>query len=229
MIFQHSHGTSNWNSLSLRARLVYPAWSILWLLVIWKHEEPRYGQPWCWYSHPKIFFYQIRILQKRYNSIWIQTSPTFVFMAPIDDESALVKLMAWCWMENTQITKFMGPTWGPPGSCRSQMGPMLAPWTFLSGRLLVLLIERSHYQCWSRSLKPPDHTRYHNESQTVTNSYGLFEFPDSKVHGAYMGPTWGRQDPSGSLVGPMKLAIRVVLCTFPISACNWGTITKSYH
>ena len=25
----------------------------------------------------------------------------------------------------------MGPTWGPPGSCRPQMGPMLAPWTFL--------------------------------------------------------------------------------------------------
>ena len=22
----------------------------------------------------------------------------------------------------------MGPTWGPPGSCRPQMGPMLAPW-----------------------------------------------------------------------------------------------------
>ena len=26
----------------------------------------------------------------------------------------------------------MGPTWGPPGSCRPQMGPMLAPWTVLS-------------------------------------------------------------------------------------------------
>ena len=29
----------------------------------------------------------------------------------------------------------MGPTWGPPGSCRPQMGPMLAPWTLLSGYL----------------------------------------------------------------------------------------------
>ena len=27
----------------------------------------------------------------------------------------------------------MGPTWGPPGPCRSQMGPMLATWTLLSG------------------------------------------------------------------------------------------------
>ena len=29
----------------------------------------------------------------------------------------------------------MGLTWGPPGSCRPQMGPMLAPWTLLSGNL----------------------------------------------------------------------------------------------
>ena len=33
----------------------------------------------------------------------------------------------------SQIAKFMGPTLGPPGSCRPQMGPMLAPWTLLSG------------------------------------------------------------------------------------------------
>ena len=32
-----------------------------------------------------------------------------------------------------QIAKFMGPTWGPPGFCRPQMGPMLAPLTLLSG------------------------------------------------------------------------------------------------
>ena len=31
--------------------------------------------------------------------------------------------------------------------------------------------------------------------------------PDTKVHGAYMGHTWGRQDPGGSHVGPVILAI----------------------
>ena len=31
--------------------------------------------------------------------------------------------------------------------------------------------------------------------------------PDSKVHGAHMGPTWGRQDPGGPHVGPMNLVI----------------------
>ena len=30
------------------------------------------------------------------------------------------------------IARCMGPTWGPPGSCWPQMGPMLAPWTLLS-------------------------------------------------------------------------------------------------
>ena len=32
------------------------------------------------------------------------------------------------------ITRLVWPTWGPPGSCRSQVGPMLAPWTMLSWR-----------------------------------------------------------------------------------------------
>ena len=35
--------------------------------------------------------------------------------------------------------------------------------------------------------------------------------PDSKVYGTNMGPTWGRQDPGGSHVSPMKLAIWVVI------------------
>ena len=33
----------------------------------------------------------------------------------------------------TLIAKLMRQTWGPSGSCRSQMGPMLALWTLLSG------------------------------------------------------------------------------------------------
>ena len=31
--------------------------------------------------------------------------------------------------------------------------------------------------------------------------------PESKVHGANMEPTWGRQDPDGPHVGPMNFAI----------------------
>ena len=31
------------------------------------------------------------------------------------------------------IARFMGPTWGPSGADRTQVGPMLAPWTLLFG------------------------------------------------------------------------------------------------
>ena len=34
-----------------------------------------------------------------------------------------------------QIARFMGPTWDPPGADRTQVGPMLAPWTLLLGTI----------------------------------------------------------------------------------------------
>ena len=34
----------------------------------------------------------------------------------------------------TLIASFMGSMWGPPGADRTQVGPMLAPWTLLSGQ-----------------------------------------------------------------------------------------------
>ena len=43
-------------------------------------------------------------------------------------------------------------------------------------------------------------------------------FPDSKVHGANMGPIWGRQDPGGPHVGPMNFAISAVYPTVNIMA-----------
>ena len=47
------------------------------------------------------------------------------------------------------------------------------------------------------------------------------KYPDSKVHGASMGPIWGWQDPGGPHVGPMNLAIWVY-----ISDRNGWCITK---
>ena len=38
-----------------------------------------------------------------------------------------------CQKCSSQIASFMWPAWGPPGSCRPHVGPMLAPWTLLSG------------------------------------------------------------------------------------------------
>ena len=60
----------------------------------------------------------------------------------------IILLHAWlirCWMfppgtginknysAPTLIARFMGPTWGPSGDDSTQVGPMLAPWTLLSG------------------------------------------------------------------------------------------------
>ena len=35
----------------------------------------------------------------------------------------------------TQIARYMWPTWGQYGADRTQVGPMLAPWTLLSGSI----------------------------------------------------------------------------------------------
>ena len=42
---------------------------------------------------------------------------------------------------------------------------------------------------------------------------------DSQVHGANMGPIWGRQDPGGPHVGPMNFAIWNIFAT--LITCRW--------
>ena len=49
----------------------------------------------------------------------------------------------------------------------------------------------------------------HDTNQSVLDHMYISDCPDSKLHGANMGPIWGRQDPDGPHVGPMKLAIWV--------------------
>ena len=39
----------------------------------------------------------------------------------------------WPLLLTSQITRFMGPTWSPSGADRTQVGPMLASWSLLSG------------------------------------------------------------------------------------------------
>ena len=49
-------------------------------------------------------------------------------------------------------------------------------------------------------------------------SYSIYPLPDSKVHGANMGPTWVLSAPSGPHVGPRNLAI---LAGFPSILSLW--------
>ena len=65
-------------------------------------------------------------------NVWfsIEMSLKIVPEGPIDNIPALFQII------NTLIARFMGPTWGPSGADRTQVGPMLAPWTLLSGQIL---------------------------------------------------------------------------------------------
>ena len=58
------------------------------------------------------------------------------------------------------IAKFMGTTWGPSGTNRTQVGPMLAPWTLLSGLQLLkvwLSIPTEGYFCNPGEFPIPQH------------------------------------------------------------------------
>ena len=61
-------------------------------------------------------------------------SQSLLVKGPLDCNSSIPPLIA----------KFMGPTWCPSGSDRTQMGPMLVPWTLLSGTLLIKVLKRQH-------------------------------------------------------------------------------------
>ena len=45
--------------------------------------------------------------------------------------------------------------------------------------------------------------------------------PDSKVHGANMGPIWGQQDPGGPHVGPINFVIWVFMLTCTVIGVFW--------
>ena len=64
----------------------------------------------------------------------------------------------------------------------------------------------------------------------IAPSRASYEFPDSKVHEAYMGFTWGRQDPGRSQVGPMNLVLKDMYfenCVENLQICNVITLYKA--
>ena len=58
-----------------------------------------------------------------------------VFWLPDDNVGSFVRFRRRLISELPLIARFMGPTWGPSGADRTQVGPMLAPWTLLSGTI----------------------------------------------------------------------------------------------
>ena len=54
-----------------------------------------------------------------------------------------------CQIITTLTAKFMGPIWGQPGADRTQAGPMLAPWTLLSGNIYIYIYIYI-YEWWTK-------------------------------------------------------------------------------
>ena len=78
----------------------------------------------------------------------------FLIMTFRMHDSFLHDLATHCSQLLPLIARFMGPTWGPSGADRTQVGPMLAPWTFPSGTLCVRGTSTdnsiSASVCWSK-------------------------------------------------------------------------------
>ena len=91
----------------------------------------------------------------------------------------------------SQIAKFMGPTWGPPGSCRPQLGPMLDPWTLLSA------VFKHHFENawkeWPQSCTAWWRYPRANSRIVFTNQKGKSQYQGgvevSQIT-RFMGPTW---------------------------------------
>ena len=57
-----------------------------------------------------------------------------------------------------------------------------------------------------------DDKKRQHDNLSISVQEVMKEYPDSKVHGANMGPTWVLSAPGGPHVGTMNLAIRVSFC-----------------
>ena len=122
-------------------------------------------------------------------NVWIpiEMSLKFVLKGPINDISALVQKMAW----------------RRPGD-KPLSEPMMVT------LLTHICVTRPQ---WARMIKFKDVYLRHLWptsplwSDAIASPLTNDNTPDSKVHGAIMGPIWDRQHPGGPHVGPMNLAI----------------------
>ena len=76
----------------------------------------------------------------------------------------------------SQIARFMGPTWGPSGAGRTQVGPMLAPWTLLSGVIIKWTVEenRKYISSATKAIYLNEHTRVGHQRPTQANRPHIF-------------------------------------------------------
>ena len=75
----------------------------------------------------------------------------------------------------------------------------------------ILIIIKLGSRTWIKAtvIRCIDCDTYQSMDYIVIGCLKENTYPDSEVHGATMGPIWGRQGPGGPHVGPMNVAIWV--------------------
>ena len=115
-----------------------------------------------------------------------------------NNQNILICLVSLPW----RFEKILNPTlWCMP----EFFAGSLASWCPIAARLEIY--HRSgmmHFYLAFFQREPPSCQRI---SQSTLQHHDQHCIPGSEVHGANMGPTWGRQDPGGPHVGPMNFAI----------------------
>ena len=132
-----------------------------------------------------------------------------------------------------QTAKFMGPTWGPPGSCRPQMGPMLVPWTLLSGYPQDQSITRNN-RATKGSLFIPCTTTFRINVMyvcSIINQWGggggghLFTATQTKN----MDPPWGSDNIEVFLETTSHTAALIWVLYLPVCVIWYGFHSYSLH
>ena len=141
----------------------------------------------------------------------------------------------------------MGPTWGPSGADRTQVGPCWPNELCYLGYKAGGLVDSVWYHVVStkQSASCTDFTMVFQAAiwkcPCDGKVYGVFcEFtvrsglpvhsnPDSKVHGANMGPIWDWHGPGGPHVGPMNFDNWEVLHAISGHKKRWSLIVKHWQ
>ena len=104
---------------------------------------------------------QFSVYRKTYEYHVLWNIPLgFVLLCFVVVESSVLRAMSF----KVLIARFMGPIWGPYGAGRTQVGPMLAPWTLLSVALSI-----------------PEHS-YHTVGDVTLKGVGNINWLQTKPH-----------------------------------------------
>ena len=117
----------------------------------------------------------------------------------------------------------MASGWTGVGDVRQDINDI---WFLCSKTQLTMIWQRWRiaWFSWLKDIKSAPRICVATKSLAKSSLSSFCDFPDSKVHGANMGPTWVLPAPDGPHVGPMNLAIRVYICydlVFDPVPCEW--------